>query len=272
MGPPVIPATHVDLLDRPLNAVLTTHFPSGRLQASVVWFWRRGDEVLLSTMREFAKARNMHARPWATVLISDPDDGRWVEARADVTPVEDDARAALDALGVRYTGLSPYFGAVVPAHLAETEHPVTLRLTPHTVVTGSAPGPWPVAPTAAAPGDTRAAAPSTGSHATQTVPLPRSHDDLLQPGRVAALSTRAADGSARSRPVRCARVGEVVAFPARDETIRDLRSDPRATLLVVDPSDGGRWIEVRGDVDVGTSADDTVALLRPVRTICDAIH
>ena len=31
---------------------------------------------------------------------------------------------------------------------------------------------------------------------------------------------------------------------------RNLARDPRATMLVVDPADTGRWIEIRGDVDL----------------------
>jgi PPOX class probable F420-dependent enzyme len=31
---------------------------------------------------------------------------------------------------------------------------------------------------------------------------------------------------------------------------RNLARDPRATLLVVDPGDASRWIEIRGDVDL----------------------
>ena len=34
---------------------------------------------------------------------------------------------------------------------------------------------------------------------------------------------------------------------------RNLVADPRATVLVVDPADGGRWIEVRGDVELVTA-------------------
>jgi hypothetical protein len=35
------PRSHVDLLDGPLPAVLTTEMPNGRFQSSVVWFNRR---------------------------------------------------------------------------------------------------------------------------------------------------------------------------------------------------------------------------------------
>jgi hypothetical protein len=57
------PGSHVDLLDRPLPAVLTTEMPDGRFQSTVVWFNRDGGHILLNTMREFQKARNLRARP-----------------------------------------------------------------------------------------------------------------------------------------------------------------------------------------------------------------
>jgi len=72
-----VPASHADLLERPLSVVLTTEMPDGRLQSTVVWFSFDGRDVLVNTMREFRKARNLRARPWATVLILEPtDEGR----------------------------------------------------------------------------------------------------------------------------------------------------------------------------------------------------
>ncbi len=62
------------LLARPLVAVLTTILPSGRLQSSPVWFTARSGDVVVSTMREFAKARNLRDRPRASLLVVDPDD------------------------------------------------------------------------------------------------------------------------------------------------------------------------------------------------------
>jgi hypothetical protein len=33
---------------------------------------------------------------------------------------------------------------------------------------------------------------------------------------------------------------------------RNLVRDPRATVLVIDPSNSSRWVEIRGDVDLET--------------------
>jgi PPOX class probable F420-dependent enzyme len=84
---------------------------------------------------------------------------------------------------------------------------------------------------------------------------------------------------------------------------RNLEADPRATVLVVDPDDDGRWIEIRGDVDlVERGAEEqldrltrrytrherfygfvypveqrdretrVIVRIHPRRIVCDAIH
>jgi PPOX class probable F420-dependent enzyme len=84
---------------------------------------------------------------------------------------------------------------------------------------------------------------------------------------------------------------------------RNLEADPRATLLVIDPNDSGRWVEIRADVDLLGDPDTArldrltrrytaheqyygsiyperrrahetrvVARLHPRRVVCDAIH
>jgi len=97
---PRVPASHADLLAHPLPGVLTTELGSGRLQSSVIWYWTDGDDVLLSTMAEFVKARNLRARPRATLLVLDADD-RWVEVRADAELVAGAAGAVTARLHAR---------------------------------------------------------------------------------------------------------------------------------------------------------------------------
>ena len=259
----VVPPSHADLLDRPLSATLTTHLANGRLQSTVVWFWRDDDDVLLSTMVEVYKARNLFARPRATLMVLEPDPaGRWVEVRGTVTREhadDADGRAAaladLDALSVHYIGVSPYFGKCVPADLAATETPVTFRLRPTAVVVGPFPPRRPagaavVVPVEPTPPDD-AAVPDDGPY----VPLPASHHDLFDRPLLAALSTLMPDGAAQTQPVWCARDGDVVVLSTTLERRkgRNLRSDPRATVLVVDPADSSRWIEVRGDAELVTA-------------------
>ena len=132
-----MPEDHVDLLDRALPTVLTTEMPDGRLQSTVVWCNRDGNDVLLNTMREFQKAKNLRSRPRATVLVVDPDnDGRWIEVRGGVMLDEGGASEHLDELTRLYMGVDSYFGGVISADYAATEHPVRIRLVPDAVGTG----------------------------------------------------------------------------------------------------------------------------------------
>jgi PPOX class probable F420-dependent enzyme len=47
--------------------------------------------------------------------------------------------------------------------------------------------------------------------------------------------------------------GDVLVHTTRESRKgRNLLTDPRATILVVDPDDASRWIEIRGDVSITT--------------------
>jgi PPOX class probable F420-dependent enzyme len=244
------------LLDRPVTAVLTTVSSDGRLQSTLVWFACDRHYLLVSTMREFAKARNLRRRPVATLLVADPDDMTdWVEVRARVGFEEEGAQDVLDDIGHRYTGLRPYFGKVVPARLATTEHPVTCRLTPVAITT-----PPPVPPVDRPPplprSRTRRPAPPLPGPVGcgWEVALPSDHLDLLDAPLVAALATRLPGGFPQTQPVWCRRDGNdiLVNTTLQRRKGRNLLADPRATLLVIDPADTSRWIEIRADVDLST--------------------
>jgi PPOX class probable F420-dependent enzyme len=244
-----IPDSHADLIDRPLPAVLTTQLPDGRLQSTIVWYDHDGDDLLINTMREFQKARNLRDRPLATVLIAEPGDAnRWIEIRARVAPDRRDPGAHLDALSKRYTGASPYFGRVVPADLAAAEHPVLYRLSPVVVCTGPmyfhgrAPGPAPA----------RAPVPRSGVGCLDEPVIPASHRDLLSRPLTVALSTRMPGRRAQTQPVwRSVDGNDVLVNTTRQrQKGRNLATDPRATVLALDPEDSSRWIEIRGDVDL----------------------
>ena len=55
------------LLGQAVPAVLTTVLSDGRLQSTIVWFACDREDLLVFTMREFAKARNLLRRPVANV-------------------------------------------------------------------------------------------------------------------------------------------------------------------------------------------------------------
>ena len=132
-----IPESHLDLVECPRVAALTTLMPDGSPQTSVVWCDFDGELVRVNTMRGFLKERNMRRNPRVTLLCYDPrDDGRYLEVRGIVEEMtEDGAMAHLDTLTSKYAGRPMrYFGECVPVALAETEVPVLCRIRPTHVV------------------------------------------------------------------------------------------------------------------------------------------
>jgi PPOX class probable F420-dependent enzyme len=67
-----LPSAVCALLDRPLVAHISTVSPAGRPQASIVWFERRGDEVVLFSRAADPKVRNLLHNPHIEVLVVDP--------------------------------------------------------------------------------------------------------------------------------------------------------------------------------------------------------
>lgn len=86
----------------------------------------------------------------------------------------------------------------------------------------------------------------------QDAVLPHDHLDLLDAPLVAALATRLPGGFPQTQPVWYARDGNDILVNTTLERSkgRDMLADPRATLLIVDPVDSSRWIEIRADVDL----------------------
>ena len=138
-----IPNSHLDLVECPPVAALTTVMPDGSPQTSVVWCDFDDEHVRVNTMAGFQKERNMRRNPRVTLLCYDPrDDGRYLEVRGLVSEMTEVAAGAhLDALTSKYAGRPMrYFGECVPAVLAETEIPVLCRIRPTHVVAFDARG------------------------------------------------------------------------------------------------------------------------------------
>lgn len=128
-----VPASHMDLVDCPRVAALTTVMPDGSPQTSVVWCDFDGTFLRVNCMRGFQKERNMRRNPRVTLLCYDPREPlRFLEVRGRVVEMtEQGAPEHLDALSARYMGrLVRYFGDVIDARFAETETPVLCRIEP----------------------------------------------------------------------------------------------------------------------------------------------
>lgn len=129
-----IPESHVDLVTRPVHAVLTTLLPDGQPQSSLVWIDFDGECVRVNTTRGRQKGRDMAADPRVSLLVVDPDDtSRYIQVRGRVELVEDGAIEHLDALTRRYTRHPAYYGHVFPLEQAARETRVICRIHPERV-------------------------------------------------------------------------------------------------------------------------------------------
>lgn len=138
-----IPESHLDLIECPPVGALSTVTRDGYPQTSVVWCDFDGECVRVSTMRGFAKERNMRRDPRVTVLCYDPRQPlRYLEIRGTVVEMtEKGAGRHLDELASKYAGRPiHYFGDAIPASFAETEIPVLCRIRPTHVVAMNATG------------------------------------------------------------------------------------------------------------------------------------
>ena len=97
--------------------------------------------------------------------------------------------------------------------------------------------------------------PAVGSgSAAPTLPIPSSHVDLLNRPIVGVLSTILPDGQPQSSLTwvdfdgACAMLNTTL----ERRKGRNLLANPRVSLLVVDPDDTSRFIQIRGDAELRT--------------------
>lgn len=82
------------------------------------------------------------------------------------------------------------------------------------------------------------------------VTIPDTHRDLLQEPVHAVLATMMVDGMPQSSIVWADYDGQhiLINTALERQKARNIQLDPKVTLLVIDPKDSGRWVEVRGIV------------------------
>jgi PPOX class probable F420-dependent enzyme len=115
----VLPDNVKKFLDKPNLAVLATLSPSGRPQATPVWFMLDGNEILINTSKERVKMRNLKANPRMSVVIVDRDNPyAYVQIRGVVTSFDEKNGARdIDRLSLRYRGEAyKYQPGNTPAH------------------------------------------------------------------------------------------------------------------------------------------------------------
>lgn len=128
-GAIALPASHLDLLTRPICGVLTTIGHDGQPQSSLVWVDTDGECARVNTTLERQKGRNLLADPKVSLLVVDPDDtSRFMQIRGDAELVTRGAMEHLDELTRRFTGHSHYYGQIYPAEQRGHETRVIVRI------------------------------------------------------------------------------------------------------------------------------------------------
>ena len=86
----------------------------------------------------------------------------------------------------------------------------------------------------------------------ELVAIPESHRDLLERPVCAVLATMLPSGFPQANVVWCGFDGSnvLISTTAERTKCRNMVARPLATILVVDPCDGNRWIQVRGQVEI----------------------
>jgi PPOX class probable F420-dependent enzyme len=124
-----IPASHLDLLTRPIHGVLTTIGPHGQPQSSLVWVDTDGTCARVNTTLQRQKGRNLLANSRVSLLVIDPDDtSRYLQVRGDAELITDGAVEHLDELTRTYTRHPRYYGFVYPTEQQGRETRVICRI------------------------------------------------------------------------------------------------------------------------------------------------
>lgn len=127
-----IPDSHRELLAGPVNVVLTTVMPDGQPQTTPVWCNLDGDHVLINTMQQFRKAKNMVDNPMVTLLafrLKNPLVNIEVRGRV-VEMTEEGALEHLNELTFLYIGGHHFFGDSVDEALRTKFTPLKVRIEP----------------------------------------------------------------------------------------------------------------------------------------------
>lgn len=94
------------------------------------------------------------------------------------------------------------------------------------------------------------------------IPIPDTHRDLLTQPVHAILTTMMPDGQPQSSVVWADYDGQhvLISTTLERQKGRNMQANPRVTLLIVDPHDASRWLEVRGRVvEMATTDAESLA-------------
>jgi PPOX class probable F420-dependent enzyme len=109
----LIPASHRDLLDKPVLAHVATIGPKGEPQSNPVWFILDGENIVISIGPEGQKAKNLERDPRIALSMADPENPiHYLEVRGRVVDVRqvDSRDPDVIAMVRKYTGADSYDG------------------------------------------------------------------------------------------------------------------------------------------------------------------
>lgn len=132
----LIPTSHLDLIEGPYYAVLTTVAPDGQPENTVVWCSWDGEYVLVNTADGRRKPNNVRQNPKVALTVIDPQDPfRWIDVRGEVEAIVDDSDYAnINAHAKRYAGVEEYYGGVAPVERKGQERRIIFKIRPRRVV------------------------------------------------------------------------------------------------------------------------------------------
>ena len=83
-----------------------------------------------------------------------------------------------------------------------------------------------------------------------SIPIPEKFHDLFARPILCGLTTVSPKGQPHSVPVWCDFDGEHVRvnMPAATKKARNLKLNPKLSLLIIDPESGRHWIEIQGSI------------------------
>ena len=124
-----LPASHIDLLERPVCGVLTTMGAGGQPHSTLVWVDTDGTHARVNTTLERRKGRDLLTNPGCSLLVVDPaDTARFIQIRGDAELTTEGALEHLDGLTRTYTRHPCYYGHVYPLAQRARETRVICRI------------------------------------------------------------------------------------------------------------------------------------------------
>lgn len=107
---PVIPESHLDIIEQGGLGFVATIGPTGEPQNNPVWVVWDGEQIMFSLHKKRQKYWNLRREPRIAIAMADPaNPRRYLEVRGTVAAIEDDVdRSFIDDIARRFVGTPRY--------------------------------------------------------------------------------------------------------------------------------------------------------------------